>query len=722
MIITLWLNLFVALLAGGGSPERNNQSHLDHLVSLQNLLEAKGISTHRLTIFWADGIDENADRRLPDPATDLRAWMVDNTPWSLWFEHTPIVADTRWDHKAVYPAKRTELRAWLKRLKGRLKPGDTLLIAVTDHGRPDPKGGWRTSIELWGEEYGVESLYEDLQILPQGVKVMLWMSQCFSGGFAQLATMDSRVCGAFSATASRPAYGCFSLPSAKGRDGHFMYMVRGLERTGRLDLASDWTSERDDTPDTPHLSSDAFLQELIFARAEALGVPLSHLVDASLPALKTLTDEQVLLAQVITNLSLRFGLGLVHSYSRATALLEEVQDLQYMLDAWMAKWSHLLQEAKLRMLAHAPVDGSAPELISDRRRGRLRLSRWLKRALRRGSEGRRGLLKELKQRVERGQRLMDQLHTLQAVLLRLSGLYMRLAVEGLLSDHDLKLWKKIRGCESTPILPGIARQKQGRHKVQKDAPPWDHAARSLSELRIEVEALRPGHLALHYRERPRSKKVEVTEVDYGSPAWSIDLKRGDFIEEVEGRRLEYSGQLKEQVALHPVGEVIKIKRRRELRARMLHVPIVGTPLSPAPPKRGEQIPSLHLDPIFEGEQLDYLFTGGHPSLLFFWATWCDECLRVAPQVQAWALKHNLQVIAITDEDPNLVRAVLSTTPLPFPSLYDRGREASRLFHVNLQLSRKPIFVYLDAERRLIERGTGFGERGPARIELLFEDR
>ena len=118
------------------------------------------------------------------------------------------------------------------------------------------------------------------------------MSQCFSGGFARLATMDSRVCGAFSSASNRPAYGCFTLPSAPSVEGHFTTFTEGLRQSGRLDQASRWTVEHDSTPDTPHLSSDAFVRRIVRERSEALGIPEGHLIDASLPAVNQLSDEQ----------------------------------------------------------------------------------------------------------------------------------------------------------------------------------------------------------------------------------------------------------------------------------------------------------------------------------------------------------------------------------------------------------------------------------------------
>ena len=114
-------------------------------------------------------------------------------------------------------------------------------------------------------------------------------------------------------------------------------------------------------------------------------------------------------------------------------------------------------------------------------------------------------------------------------------------------------------------------------------------------------------------------------------------------------------------------------------------------------------------------------SGGRPTLLYFWSTWCQKCLRVATQVQSWAKAHDIQVLAITTEDPHLVRAVNHSSPLPFTIFHDRNREASRLFRADLQRHREAVFIYLDVERRFIERGIGIGQKGPKNIELLFDN-
>ena len=718
-----WFTVYFALIAGGKDPASNEQSHQENLSALMSTLEHHNVSPDRVTIFWADGDSPEADRRLPSPQNESLYWIVEETPWQGWFERETLLANTQWDKSMVtYPARRSAIREWLKELSPKLRPHDSVVFAVTDHGYPDPRGEWRSSIALWGEKLSVEALYQDLQILPREVSIQLWMSQCFSGGFARLSTMDSRVCGAYSSTQSRAAYGCFSLPAQEGKIGHFMNFNQGLKQSGRLDLSSHWTVEHDRTPDTPHLSSDAFVMRVIQERAEALGIPVGHLVDSALPQLGQLNEYEQRVIKTITHTSLNFNLGLINSFSRASELSREVTALHYTLETWRAQWASLLHGARLRLLKQAPVDAFTQVKRRSRIRSkRAKLKRWIKRALRSGLEGRRGLLRELYQKLSKAEGLLDELKTVEAALWRISNLYAGLAAKSVLTPHDQNLWNEMRGCESKPLFTSHHRTET-RSKIKRDNAKPSSRFQTISEYRADIEALRPGYLAFQYRERSRASKLEVRSIEFGSPLWAVDLQVGDVIENLEGERLKYSGQVKELIALHPVGEWISLKRRRAKRLRSLHIPVVGAPLSPPPPKRGEYIPPLHLDPIKEGERIDHLMTGGRPTLLYFWATWCPECLKVGPRLKRWATDHDVQVLAITAEDPHLVRAVNASDPMPFTILHDRGREVSRLFQVDLQSRRAPVFIYLDVERRFIERGVGYGDRGPQQIEQLFETR
>ena len=92
----------------------------------------------------------------------------------------------------------------------RLGRGDTLLFYVTDHGRRNEQDLANNKIVLWGEELSVAELRDLFALLDPDVRVVMLMSQCYAGSFANEIfrnpgeTMPSgNVCGYFASTADR---------------------------------------------------------------------------------------------------------------------------------------------------------------------------------------------------------------------------------------------------------------------------------------------------------------------------------------------------------------------------------------------------------------------------------------------------------------------------------------------------------------------------------------
>src|SRR5437764_848639 len=114
-------------------------------------------------------------------------------------------------------ATKENLRRWFKRAHRALGRRDTLLLYVTDHGQKNAEDTLNNSITLWGpkESLSVSELRELLRMLRPGVRVVMLMSQCYSGAFAHLVAVEpdapptGNLCGYFSSTADRPAYGCY---------------------------------------------------------------------------------------------------------------------------------------------------------------------------------------------------------------------------------------------------------------------------------------------------------------------------------------------------------------------------------------------------------------------------------------------------------------------------------------------------------------------------------
>ena len=104
------------------------------------------------------------------------------------------------------------------------------------------------------------------------------MSQCYSGSFTNAATRDAaglpagNVCGYFSTTAERRAYGCYPEVRDKDNLGHSFDFIQELAQAGSFRNAHLRVLEHDATPDAPLRTSDAFLEELLQKKAVARGV------------------------------------------------------------------------------------------------------------------------------------------------------------------------------------------------------------------------------------------------------------------------------------------------------------------------------------------------------------------------------------------------------------------------------------------------------------------
>ena len=84
-------------------------------------------------------------------------------------------------------------------------------------------------------------------------------------------------------------------------------------------------------------------------------------------------------------------------------------------------------------------------------------------------------------------------------------------------------------------------------------------------------------------------------------------------------------------------------------------------------------------------------------LILFFATWCKACKVVIPALVAWAAKHHVTVLAITDEETAALDPFLATQR-DFPALVarDPGQQTMSFWGVrNL-----PSFVLIDGQGRI----------------------
>jgi hypothetical protein len=268
-------HLYVLAINGGGDAQDNFASHLSHLRQLGGLLERAKVPRDHVTILASDGSNPAPDLAVAEPEPE-GTWLLEGTELGRLLRHGTEAENSTLAGYPLRPATRPELRLALASMRARLKPGDTLFIFVTDHGTVNMRDPVDNRITLWGarESVSVRELGSMLNRLPAEVRVVTLMSQCFSGGFAYLYDSRARaglpsgsVCGYFSSTSDRPAYGCY--PEVRGAEavGHAFEFLQALGESGRFQAAQERVLLADQSPDVPLRTSDAFLDEVLLQAA-----------------------------------------------------------------------------------------------------------------------------------------------------------------------------------------------------------------------------------------------------------------------------------------------------------------------------------------------------------------------------------------------------------------------------------------------------------------------
>ncbi len=96
---------------------------------------------------------------------------------------------------------------------------------------------------------------------------------------------------------------------------------------------------------------------------------------------------------------------------------------------------------------------------------------------------------------------------------------------------------------------------------------------------------------------------------------------------------------------------------------------------------GTKAPSAIVETL-DGRRVDLAsFYGKTPVLVEFWASWCESCKQLEPQIQRVARKYagrvKLVAVAVSvNQSPARVRAFAKQHPLPMEIVYDRSGAAT----------------------------------------------
>jgi thiol-disulfide isomerase/thioredoxin len=140
---------------------------------------------------------------------------------------------------------------------------------------------------------------------------------------------------------------------------------------------------------------------------------------------------------------------------------------------------------------------------------------------------------------------------------------------------------------------------------------------------------------------------------------------------------------------------------------------VGLPL-------GTPAPSAALEDL-DGNAVELLdYVGGGPALIEFWATWCENCEELAPQMDRIQEEYGdrVSVVAVAVAVAQSVRRVkrhLEDHDAGYPFLWDAEGAAVRAY----KAPTTAVVVLLDAEGKVAYTGSGGGQDLVGAVEALL---
>jgi thiol-disulfide isomerase/thioredoxin len=724
-------HLHVLMVNGGGSREHNYQSHLLHLRALYDLLERAGVPSQRMALYVSDGADPAPDVALREAQPEPDFWLLEGSPLAdklrtpITFENS-VVPDA-----ALAPATRGDIARWFETTGRKLRPDDTLLLYVTDHGSRNTDDPTNNAITLWGrgERLPVRDLAGMLRNLDPGVRVVALMSQCFSGGFAELARArssealpDGSTCGYFSSTADRPAYGCYAENRGRDNVGHSFHFIEALAERGEFPAAHTDVLVGDDTPDVPLRTSDLFLEDVLQRAAQADGVKPADLIDPLLRQAWGHPESWEPELRLLDRVGHAYGFASPRSMGELEEQLTRMPELAAQLRTQHTAWQGALESATGanvdRFLAGHPTwqarlqpleaKGATPE---EPRPLTTALLRDLAPATRANPEAHRRL-GVLHQRAEDSESVAYRMDVRAGVLLRMRAILVTIAgrtyLESRGSDEERKAYDALRRCEGLALPP-------------VPLPPEAHLAPpepfpSLEDDLAIAARVTPAWMGIQFRQAAQDSRASgkladgaasVLAVYDGSPARQAGLEPGDIVIGPRGKPFQEKDQIREWTMLSRVDEPVALDVRRG--DRQLAVNLVPKPFPqkwpslPGPPKVGSAAPPLHLG-AYRGTPPVSL-AKGTPHLLFFWATWCAICKSALPEIAAFERERGIPVVAISDEDRGRLDPFFASHTGPFPPLVaiDENRQAFLAYAV----SGMPTFVLVDGSGKVRSYATGY---------------
>jgi thiol-disulfide isomerase/thioredoxin len=709
----------VLMLSGGGGPSINYSSHLVHLARLRELLVASGVSPAQISVLSSDGADPAPDLAQRDAPPEADFWLLQSTRVGQRLDTPMELVSSTIPGVTLAPATKSSVGRWFDAEGRRLRAGDVLLLYVTDHGTRQSNDPLDNRITLWGKDAGlsVRELSAALGALDPQVRVVTLMSQCFSGGFGRVAWSRAQdgepagnVCGYFSSTADRPAYGCFAENRGKDAVGHSFHFTQALAESGRLALAHAAVLTTDRSPDVPLRTSDLYLEEMLVKAAAVAGTSLPAFADELLRA--ALRDPAAWEPEIrlLDRVAHAFGCYGPRSLADLAEQAAKLPQLSDQLDTFQKAWDTALGDAEAANLdrfvearpawlarlgdpALAGLDLGAKSRV----RGELLADLG---PFTRADAGVSDRLEQLHRRSASTEELSYRLEVRLGALLRMRSVLLDIAGKSWLAAHGTPAQQRahaaLLACEDL-ALPRALRPPAPRVVEAEPYPSLD------KDLDLAHRIL-PGWMGVTFQgltpeQRQKKHLAEgasmVTAVFPDSPAKSAGFTVGDIVLGPPGQPFTARNQLRAFTMLSAIDapaplDVIRAEDRLTLTLVPKPFPMKWPEL-PGPAAVGAVAPAVEVTP-YRGAVKQSLAKGS-AHLLYFWATWCGPCKAALPEVLAFEKERKIPVVAITDEPSEQLDAFFKKYPGSFPRAVAVD-ELRRSFAAH-GVSGTPTFVLVD---------------------------